>query len=204
MRRGCRIGGCEQPHRARGFCVGHYNRWKRKNPGSNEFLVRGMITVCTIEGCDRPHCAGGLCKPHANRLYRRGETGSPTVPSGTRNPGIVSYGAAHARVAATRGKASDLRCDFCGDQAFDWAYDHEDPDEVSGDNYGSACVYSLDVLHYLPLCRPCHRWLDRRSAGRCLFEGCDRKHEARGRCKKHYLQWWRKRQSSETKNGEHV
>ena len=49
----------------------------------------------------------------------------------------------------------------CPEPATQWAYDHDDPNELieqvklmSG-NIG-VVAYSLDLSHYRPLCRPCH------------------------------------------------
>lgn len=49
-----------------------------------------------------------------------------------------------------------------------WAYDHKDPYEVTGwsnqsrDKRRVPVTYSLNMAHYLPLCRTCHTILDGR------------------------------------------
>lgn len=54
----------------------------------------------------------------------------------------AGYYALHRRVEAARGKAGDLPCAHCSEQARDWALLHDqDPQETS---------------QYIPLCRSCH------------------------------------------------
>jgi hypothetical protein len=72
-----------------------------------------------------------------------------------------SYNGMHRRIRAWRGKASDQTCIECGEQASDWAYDHADPDEVISP---SGQVYSTNVMHYVPMCRPHHHAFDRRAS----------------------------------------
>ncbi len=75
----------------------------------------------------------------------------------------VGYQGAHIRVYRRRGLASAHVCG-CGAPAADWAYDHTDPNEKMGPDRagGSELTYSADPDHYLALCRPCHRALDRK------------------------------------------
>lgn len=68
----------------------------------------------------------------------------------------ATYSAMHQRVRAIRGNARCYDCQICGKAATNWAYDHRDSDartEVIGP---SLLEYSVDVQHYIPLCRPCH------------------------------------------------
>jgi len=46
------------------------------------------------------------------------------------------------------------RCAHCPAQADDWAYDHEDPDELALPT--GRLPHSLDLARYIPLCRSCH------------------------------------------------
>lgn len=80
-------------------------------------------------------------------------------PSGSDHPSwqyLVKYRGAHRRVDAARGKAVEHGCSHCSNGAYNWAYDHEDPDEVDD---GSR-TYSLNPDHYLPLCKRCHQKFD--------------------------------------------
>ena len=56
------------------------------------------------------------------------------------------------------GDPNAFPCCLCGVEGWtmQWAYDHKDPNELTGRNG----VYSLDIDHYMPLCRPCHRRFD--------------------------------------------
>lgn len=61
------------------------------------------------------------------------------------SPRVVGYRAAHMRVQAARGRASAYPCmGDCGRPAADWAYVHDDPDELSTTVNGAARHYSLD------------------------------------------------------------
>ena len=55
------------------------------------------------------------------------------------------------------GPLDGLQCFACGEQAQEWAYDHEDEHEVR-DERGRP--YSTNLDHYKPACIGCHRWLD--------------------------------------------
>jgi hypothetical protein len=66
---------------------------------------------------------------------------------------MTCYAQAHEAVFEARGKASDYPCAKCGGPARDWSYDYQDPEQLVEDRH----PYSLDVDHYLPMCRLCHR-----------------------------------------------
>lgn len=69
---------------------------------------------------------------------------------------MVTYATAHARVARSRGKASEYLCDLCPRRASDWAYNYTDPEELAEDGR----PYSLDATRYAPMCKSCHRLHD--------------------------------------------
>lgn len=85
-----------------------------------------------------------------------------------------SYEGAHMRVRLRRGSASAYMCE-CGVQADEWAYDHADPGEFYapplGDHYDGSLFYSGDPDHYVPMCRECHRALDRAFRDKHLVAG---------------------------------
>lgn len=69
---------------------------------------------------------------------------------------VVDYMTIHWRLHR-RGPAKDEPCSHCNDSAYDWAYDHSDPNEkTSPEGY----PYSTDLDRYFPLCRPCHKRFD--------------------------------------------
>ena len=70
------------------------------------------------------------------------------------------YEGAHWRVRRAYGKASEYYCVGCMGDAEDWAYDHEDPDELVEVRDGSRLRYSADPDRYQPMCKPCHAVFD--------------------------------------------
>lgn len=120
---------------ARGMCVKHYERWKK----------HGDVT------------AVAWARGDANASTRRVAELHPLWTGDT-----PTYNGAHLRVRRSRGAASRNPCARCGCPARDWAYDHEDPNELSGPTqHGYEMSYSGNPDHYIPLCRPCHTAFDR-------------------------------------------
>jgi hypothetical protein len=75
---------------------------------------------------------------------------------------IVGIAQAHQRIRESRGPASAYQCiGVCNGQARDWAYQHNDPDELWSKHY-PARPYSLDPARYAPMCRSCHKAYDYR------------------------------------------
>lgn len=70
----------------------------------------------------------------------------------------LSNGQVHERLRARYGPARDHLCP-CGKQAEEWAYQHTAETELSPGNM----PYSESDDDYLPMCRSCHRRLDRES-----------------------------------------
>lgn len=109
-------------------------------------LRQGLVRSC---GClRRDHAASVSHLASAARRLQRQET--PT------------YTAAHKRLRRDQGLASRHVCP-CGAQAAEWAYDHADPDELTGPVYAGSKVwaaYSLDPDHYVAMCVLCHRRMD--------------------------------------------
>lgn len=72
----------------------------------------------------------------------------------------IEYTALHNRLVVERGLPAEYQCARCPEQASEWAYDHEDPDErrnLVGRDDGP---FSLNLAHYMPLCVRCHRRFD--------------------------------------------
>jgi len=133
----------------------HY--WRQKmhgNPGSAEKRRKPSPPECTIAGCDRNPKARGLCDLHYKRQWKHGDPALGATRAGADD---VSYFAVHARLHRLHGPAAARPCRHCGKPAYEWAYDHSDPNEQHDED---GRVYSLDLTRYLPLCRPCHRKLD--------------------------------------------
>jgi hypothetical protein len=89
-----------------------------------------------------------------------GGSACDTAPATDSSARVVGYRQAHQRVEAARGRASSYPCAGCGRPAADWAYRHDDPDELVAVVNGTPLRYSLDSDRYSPLCRLCHRRYD--------------------------------------------
>lgn len=127
---------------------------------ATDFVYTGhMVTSCAVEGCEKPRLGQHrLCSMHRSRKARYGSVEYIGSKGGFRwsKGEDITYTAAHYRVKHARGKASDHTCP-CGERAFEWAYDHKDPDEKR-DPKGRP--YSIHPHHYAPMCRRCHRKAD--------------------------------------------
>ena len=67
----CAIDGCDRDHIARGYCGGHYNRYRLGKPidGPIRFNNRTGIPIpCSIDGCDKDVIARGFCTMHYERV----------------------------------------------------------------------------------------------------------------------------------------
>lgn len=78
----------------------------------------------------------------------------------------VTYEAVHMRLRRERGAASTHLCVQCGEQARDWAYQHDDPGErigpvtsQDGKTYMLSFTANLDA--YKPMCILCHVRFDK-------------------------------------------
>lgn len=152
----CSVEDCESSPHARGLCSMHHARWlKHGDPGSAE-LQRTPAGPCTLSGCARPRFSSDYCRLHYHRWKRYGNPG--TVQYGGFRGSQVGYQGAHLRHCAELGRADSYPCSFCDHQAKDWAYSGTDPAAKYDSKSGRA--YSLDPLHYLPLCRSCHKLFD--------------------------------------------
>jgi hypothetical protein len=56
----CRVEGCKQPVRAKGYCRKHYMAWRRGEVGDHH-----RYKICSKEGCRKPRTKAGLCDEHA-------------------------------------------------------------------------------------------------------------------------------------------
>ena len=66
----CSVEGCEASRYCKGYCVKHYQRFRR-------YGIEGLAdkaTVCSVEGCDRPHSSQrGMCNMHYMRWAKHGD-----------------------------------------------------------------------------------------------------------------------------------
>lgn len=65
----CNINGCNQKHKAKGYCKIHYDRLQRgKNP---------IKKTCSVDGCNNKHKSGGYCNTHYLRMICYASTELP-------------------------------------------------------------------------------------------------------------------------------
>jgi|SRR5271154_335140 len=174
----CTVPGCTRPHKARGYCPAHLQRWMRGAPVNVALRSRDATPK---EHCSEPECqeavkAKGLCKMHYARLLRHGHTKHPdrkTQPSPCAIPGCENhayakgvchphyqrkalvhkkYGISWEQFEAMQ-KAQNGLCAICGNP----------PSTVNG---MSGKVYDLNVDHNHDtkavrglLCHSCNRGL---------------------------------------------
>jgi hypothetical protein len=167
----CSVEACDRlvgRHGARGLCQVHYKRSKASgDPGEAAIRTWDPTCVCAVDGCSRRAHAKSLCYTHYSRWRLTGDVGEAAIKPFVRrlngtDPAGRGYATAHDRVREARGPAADWLCAHCGGRAAQWAYDHQDPNVLVGRNGGgSPRSYSTDPAHYIPLCIPCHRKLDK-------------------------------------------
>lgn len=56
----CKVEGCKQGVRAKGFCRKHFVAWRRGTVGDHH-----RYKICSKEACRKPRVKGGLCAEHA-------------------------------------------------------------------------------------------------------------------------------------------
>lgn len=77
----CTVKGCTRKLRARGYCDGHYLRWRRTGePGPATFRVIDASRTCNVGECNRPYQSNGMCGAH----YQQASQGK--APGAIRNP----------------------------------------------------------------------------------------------------------------------
>lgn len=65
----CDVEGCNKSKVKRGYCVKHYERWRRHgDPLKVKYLVN---MKCSIDGCDGKHSCRGYCSFHYDRLRHK-------------------------------------------------------------------------------------------------------------------------------------
>lgn len=153
----CSVPGCGEPVNVKRLrlCRMHYMRWYRTGDAGMAAKQRQQPpAACTFPNCPNPPpYRRGLCSMHDKRRRKHGD---PAL--GARPPAdAVGYLGVHHRLRQLRGDAGEHACQHCKDRAYDWAYDHGDPDERQDPRRGP---YSLDPDRYLPLCRSCHKRFD--------------------------------------------
>lgn len=155
----CSVEGCGRPkHVSLGLCSMHYHRLKRNgDPGEAKSRKRHkQAATCVAEGCSEKPFARDLCQKHLGRFYRHGRD-AVNQPSYHDSDFVRSYSGAHKWIRKHLGQATEEICIDCKEQADEWSYRHDDPDEIVDDR---GIHYSIYPEHYDPRCIPCHRQFD--------------------------------------------
>lgn len=115
--------------------------------------------MCRVDQCPRDNYGKqDLCHLHYQRKRR---TGDPKGLNRLKGGKDCSYHNAHQRVYARYGPAKKLNCAHCWEdiQAEEWAYNHKD--KLYEKFQVGKGWFSPDPDYYIPLCKGCHRKLDR-------------------------------------------
>lgn len=83
----CSVEGCSRPVQARGWCKGHWQRWRDNGAvGGADFraVSSNEGKTCAVDVCDRPAKTRGWCKPHYERWRTTGDVGSSEIHDGKR------------------------------------------------------------------------------------------------------------------------
>ena len=71
----CTVEGCERPRKGRGWCSGHWKRWRNYGSPTGKAKPRPKRPprLCKIEGCERVVKCYGWCGIHLGRWERTGD-----------------------------------------------------------------------------------------------------------------------------------
>ena len=67
----CTVEGCENKHRAKGYCQKHYIRYKKY--GDPLYNKKNIRKNCSVDGCDNIHYSKGYCAKHYARYKKYGD-----------------------------------------------------------------------------------------------------------------------------------
>jgi hypothetical protein len=172
----CSVDGCPKPEsQKRGLCGSHYMRQYRYGsatfqPPRQHVDLKGQrfgaLTAREFVPSTPGRTTMWLCDCDCGRTthVRPGDLNRGSIRSCNAREhhleDTAEYGAAHDRIARTRGLARDHTCVDCGRRAAQWSYDHTDPNERLSTTIEGAPPFSLDAGHYQPRCVPCHKTFD--------------------------------------------
>lgn len=86
----CSVEGCEKRHNARGYCHGHYRKWRIYGDPEGSYTPVAELD-CSEPGCARKQVANELCGPHGRekRLRERRERGEFCSVDGCEEPWVA-------------------------------------------------------------------------------------------------------------------
>jgi len=80
----CKLENCEKKHKAKGYCLFHYDKWRRKTSPVNS--KRNRNKICKLEHCEESHHCKGYCHLH----YKRSLSGvNMDQPKQIKQPGKI-------------------------------------------------------------------------------------------------------------------
>lgn len=163
-------------------CQASYRYANRERTRKVGREYRKNTSSCAVAGCVRAaksNAAGSMCDTHTWRLRHWGTTddgGGVYRWTGKSHPGWrgdeIGYSAAHVRVYAARGKASEYACVDCSTTAaagsrIEWSYAGGCPRELfelaldSRNGKAREMAYSPDPSSYDARCVACHIKFDK-------------------------------------------
>lgn len=110
--------------------------------------------------CGRPIFANGLCGAHNLRRdlgWTEEQMWEPIHPC-TRE--ATTYDGTHSQLKNMFGSAKQYRCHTCPERAHDWAYQHNDPNEMVSMRGRTKGLIFGHWQFYAPMCKSCHRAID--------------------------------------------
>lgn len=92
----CKIEGCEDSAKKRGWCVFHYDRWRRLGDplgGGPRRKRHGLLELCSVTGCGRESVGRKLCEKHYSKMKTYGDPlGGKFTQSAHRREWHVGHG----------------------------------------------------------------------------------------------------------------
>ena len=99
----CRIPGCGKQHDARGYCSGHYQKWRVYG---DPLVNKRERSTCSVPGCERLHAAKGYCATHYYRVQRTGTPGDAKIKSWSKDGRFLSNGYVLVKISEPHPRAS--------------------------------------------------------------------------------------------------
>lgn len=87
MERKCSVPKCTNKNWARGYCKGHYTRWRRGQELGEGPTKKHVKGICSVSGCSRVHDSNGLCSEHARRKRLGRDMAKPFAKRDGSSPG---------------------------------------------------------------------------------------------------------------------
>lgn len=90
----CSVEACREPHKARGLCNCHYQRFLKTGDAQPDRPIgpSDWPTHCLVADCDQAPKARGLCMKHYSRVRKYGTPDLPEKPSGPLTTWVTRFG----------------------------------------------------------------------------------------------------------------